>query len=98
MTEQMHENTASEDIAPPSEDFAELAPMCRAYAYWNFGSKDHEWWETLREYPKVSTQSTKHASNIGPVIQPTLKSGVDALVVAALTFLTRVDEREGAVS
>ena len=92
MTEEMHENTASRS-SHPSEDFPVLAPYGIPYVYWGFGSNDHKWWERLQKYPDPKEHPTKHDSNYAPVIQPTLKSGVDALAIAALTFLTQVNGR-----
>jgi metal-dependent amidase/aminoacylase/carboxypeptidase family protein len=93
MTEEMHESTASDDFTP-SKGFPVLAPNGIPYACWGLGSKYHAWWAALQEQPNVKEMPLAYASNYAPVIQPTLKSDIDALAVAALTFLTRGDRRD----
>ncbi|KAL3459783.1 putative amidohydrolase [Aspergillus heterothallicus] len=69
-----------------SEDFPTLAtainvPSC----FWFLGGIDHALWDqgATDEIPG------NHSALFAPVIQPTLKAGVDALCIAALTFLKK---------
>ncbi|KAL2822419.1 hypothetical protein BJX63DRAFT_417529 [Aspergillus granulosus] len=76
-------NTARTNV---SEDFPVLAtaidvPSC----FWFLGGIDPDLWD------KGQTEEIpgNHSALFAPVIQPTLKAGVDALCIAALTFLKK---------
>jgi amidohydrolase len=79
-TEKMKADTASDDISL-------LAPKGVPYAYWNFGSADHQVWENAKKQDKLSELPGNHSAYYAPLIEPTLEAGMYALVVAALTFL-----------
>ena len=81
MTEEMQPDTAS-------DDFSILAPEETPYAYWNFGSQDHHTWEDACKRNTLNELPGNHSAYYAPTIEPTLKAGVDAMAVAALTFLT----------
>lgn len=72
-----------------SEDFSILAsavgkPSC----YWAFGGIDPETWDRLEKEDKLDTDvPTNHSPFFAPSIQPTLKTGIDAMSLAALAFL-----------
>lgn len=72
-----------------SEDFSELAiAISRPYAYWFIGCTEAKKWDEANKQGKLSTLIPgNHSSKFSPVIQPTLKTAVDALALAALTFL-----------
>jgi metal-dependent amidase/aminoacylase/carboxypeptidase family protein len=61
------------------EDFSTLgAAHSVPYAYWNYGGTP------------IGTKkpfATNHSPFLAPAIQPTLKTGTDAMVLAALAFL-----------
>jgi amidohydrolase len=78
--EQMRLDTAS-------DDFSLLAPQGVPYAYWNFGSADHATWEEARRRGALTELPSNHSGLYAPLIEPTLKAGVDAMAIAALTFL-----------
>lgn len=74
-----------------AEDFSTLA-TCRSIpcCFWFLGGIDSELWDnavkgdgSLEEIP------SNHSALFAPAIQPTMRAGVDALCVAALTFLSR---------
>jgi amidohydrolase len=71
-----------------SEDFSLLASTIGVPSvFWLFGGVDAEKWQ---QYEKGETEIVipgPHQANYAPVIEPTLKTGIDALSVAALTFL-----------
>ncbi|KAH7409003.1 hypothetical protein BKA64DRAFT_663971 [Cadophora sp. MPI-SDFR-AT-0126] len=89
------------DCAPlgGSEDFAILAteaPNPKAeggkgvpYCYWVFGGVDAENWREKEREGKLDEVPINHSAYFAPVVQPTLRTGVDALVVGALAFLGR---------
>lgn len=70
-----------------SEDFGILGTAVKKpYCFWFFGGYDTE------KYPEGTHESdipVNHSPFFAPVIQPTLKTGVDAMTVAALTFLDK---------
>ena len=66
-----------------SEDFGILgSSIDRPYMFWFFGGYSEEDWERFEGNVPVN-----HSPYFAPAIQPTLTTGVDALIVAALTFL-----------
>jgi amidohydrolase len=76
-------NTARTNV---SEDFPTLATAIGVPSvFWFLGGIDHALWDQgqTEEIPG------NHSALFAPVIQPTLKAGVDALCIAALTFLRK---------
>jgi amidohydrolase len=73
-----------------SEDFSTLAtceklPSC----FWFIGGIDTELWDKAQIGELNSEEiAGNHSALFAPVIQPTMRSGVDALCLAALKFLT----------
>lgn len=72
-----------------SEDFAYLAEAVeRPYCYWTFGGSDPEKWKEAKKKGTVQEDiPVNHSPFFAPPLQPTLRTGTDALVVGALTFL-----------
>jgi amidohydrolase len=69
-----------------SEDFPTLATAIGVPSvFWFIGGIDHALWDQgqTEEIPG------NHSALFAPVIHPTLKAGVDALCIAALTFLRK---------
>ncbi|QKX62398.1 uncharacterized protein TRUGW13939_09557 [Talaromyces rugulosus] len=71
-----------------SEDFSTLAtckgiPCC----FWFVGTTDPVLWDKAVGDGTTEEIAGNHSALFAPVIQPTMKVGVDALCVAALTFL-----------
>lgn len=87
-TEEMKLDTAS-------DDFPNLTPKGIPYAYWNFGSEDHKTWEEAGKNGKLNELPGNHSAFYAPLIEPTLKAGIDAMAIAALTFLGGVDGIDG---
>jgi metal-dependent amidase/aminoacylase/carboxypeptidase family protein len=76
-------NTARTNV---SEDFPTLATAINVPSvFWFLGGIDPALWDQgqTEEIPG------NHSALFAPVIQPTLKAGVDALCIAALTFLKK---------
>ncbi|KAF2726753.1 metal-dependent amidase/aminoacylase/carboxypeptidase [Polyplosphaeria fusca] len=71
-----------------SEDFSLLATELGVPSvFWNFGGVDHKKW---REYERTKDKtliSSAHQADYAPVVQPTLKTAIEAMSLAALTFL-----------
>jgi amidohydrolase len=87
-----------DDDAPPlggSEDFSILATEAPnksvgkgvPYTYWCFGGTDPKIIEEAVKKGNLEGIPINHSAYFAPVIQPTMNTGVDALVIAALTFL-----------
>ncbi|KAI4203434.1 MAG: hypothetical protein LQ346_001783 [Caloplaca aetnensis] len=72
-----------------SEDYSILGssqgkPCC----FWFFGGVDENTWDEAEEKGRLHEDiSVNHSPFFAPVIQPTLRTGVDTLCLAALTFL-----------
>lgn len=77
------ENTVEGKPVAASEDVSILATAIdRPYAYWFIGGADPKQYdEAPQDVPR------NHSPFFAPVIQPTLRTGIKTLAVAALTFL-----------
>lgn len=74
--------------SPGSEGFSVLArAVDKPYIWWIFGGVDEKSWNDAVQKHKVEYLSCNRSSLFAPVLQPTLKTGVDSFSVAALTFL-----------
>lgn len=77
-------------IATPSEDFAHLAvavnkPSC----FWALGGHDPVDFDQRAKDGTLSEIPVNHSPYYAPAIQPTLKTGAEALVAATWTFLAK---------
>ncbi len=72
-----------------SEDFSELADaFAIPYTYWGIGGIDPDVFDRAARAGRVNQDiPANHSANFAPVIQPTLTTGTQALVVAALAWL-----------
>ncbi|KAF1970453.1 metal-dependent amidase/aminoacylase/carboxypeptidase [Bimuria novae-zelandiae CBS 107.79] len=79
------------DRSNASEDVSILASsQGKPSLFWFFGGVDPEVWAQKEKEGRLFEDIPQnHSSYFAPVIQPTMKVGVDALCVAALTFLNR---------
>ena len=85
---------ARADVLPlqsASEDFSDIPRALGApYTYWGIGGIDPETYRAAEEAGRLSQDiPVNHSANFAPVIQPTLDTGTQALVVAALEWLRR---------
>jgi amidohydrolase len=80
-----------------SEDFSTLATEAPnkkggkgvPYSFWVFGGTDPKKYKDAERKGRVEQDiPINHSAYFAPVIQPTMKTGVEALVVGAMTFLT----------
>lgn len=79
---------------PASEDFSNLATAVGApYVMWMFGGLDEKTFDDAfaNGNGKPKNLPVNHSPFFAPAIQPTLKTGVDALALGALTFLKLTD-------
>jgi metal-dependent amidase/aminoacylase/carboxypeptidase family protein len=74
-----------------SEDFSLLGSMInRPYCYFIYGGVDPEVWDKAeKEGTLQETIPVNHSPFFAPVIQPTLKVGVEGYAAAALTWLAK---------
>ncbi|MFI2752376.1 amidohydrolase [Cellulomonas sp. P22] len=64
---------------PASEDFSRIpAAFGTPYTYWGLGG-----------FPAGTVAPPNHSPGFAPVLQPTLTTGTEAIVVAALAYLTK---------
>lgn len=71
-----------------SEDFGILgSAIDRPYCFWFFGGHDPKLFEGHSGGSEHHSIPVNHSPYFAPILQPTLTVGVDALVVAALTYL-----------
>jgi amidohydrolase len=74
-----------------SEDFSLIPDAFQTpYTYWGIGGTDPEKYERARRAGRVEQDiPVNHSEFFAPVIEPTLSQGTQALVVAALTYLSK---------
>ncbi len=79
-----------------SEDFSVLATEAPRkdgkgkgvpYSYWIFGGTDPELWRKKEKEGRLEDVPINHSAYFAPVVQPTMRTGLDGLVVGALSFL-----------
>lgn len=75
--------------ASASEDFSEIpAALGAPYTYWGFGGIDEQAFDAAVMADRVSADvPVNHSPRFAPVIQPTLDTGTQALVVAGISWL-----------
>jgi amidohydrolase len=74
---------------PASEDFSDIpAALGIPYTYWGIGGVDERQYREAADAGRVAQEiPVNHSPTFAPVIQPTLDTGTQALVVAALAWL-----------
>ena len=74
-----------------SEDFTDIPRALGApYTYWGIGGIDPDAYRAAAESGRIAQDvPVNHSAGFAPVIQPTLQTGTEALVVAALAWLRR---------
>lgn len=72
-----------------SEDFSDIPAVLGApYTYWGFGGIDEEAFRAAVAADRTRVDiPVNHSPRFGPVLQPTLDTGTEALVVAGLSWL-----------
>ena len=89
-TEHFGDKATESDPFGASEDFSELAKACGApYLFFMYGCVDEQKWDEAEKAGRLSEIPHNHSAFFAPVIQPTMKTAVDAFAVAALTFFDR---------
>ena len=72
-----------------SEDFSDLPNALGVpYTYWGIGGVDPDRYDEARAAGRLTSDiPVNHSPHFAPVVQPTLDTGTEALVVAALAWL-----------
>jgi amidohydrolase len=72
-----------------SEDFSDIpSALGVPYTYWGIGGIDPDAYRAAEQAGRIAQDiPVNHAASFAPVIQPTLDTGTQALVVAALAWL-----------
>ncbi|KAJ5243292.1 uncharacterized protein N7469_001619 [Penicillium citrinum] len=73
-----------------AEDFSTLA-TCRGIpsCFWLLGGIDQDLWDKSQTDSSTEEIPGNHSALFAPVMQPTMRNGVDALCLGALTFLRK---------
>ncbi|KAM0812234.1 putative Hippurate hydrolase [Seiridium cardinale] len=83
---------ANMSLVPASEDFSYLArPIDRPYVFWFIGGHDPEDWDKKKQLNQLDQLPSNHSPYFAPAVQPTLKTGVETLVIAVLALLKTSD-------
>lgn len=70
-----------------AEDFSVLATsQGKPCVFWHWGGIETALWDQKMEMGRIDDIPANHTAKFAPVIQPTLRTGIDALCIAALTF------------
>ena len=74
-----------------SEDFSDIPTELGApYTYWGIGGIEPDMYRAAEKAGRVAQElPVNHSGTFAPVIQPTLDTGTQALVVGALAWLRR---------
>ncbi len=71
-----------------SEDFSDIPTALGApYTYWALGGIDAKEWERAEAGGAIAEIPANHSPRFAPVMEPTLRTGTEAIVVAALAWL-----------
>jgi len=83
------DNATDLPLQTASEDFSDIpTSLSVPYTYWGIGGIDPDTYRQAEAAGRVAQDiPVNHSPNFAPVIQPTLDTGTQALVVAALAWL-----------
>lgn len=86
-----HDRSTDLPLQTASEDFSDIPrALSVPYTYWGIGGVDADEYRTAVEAGRVAEDiPVNHSPAFAPVIQPTLDTGTQAMVAAALTWLAR---------
>src|SRR6516165_1594771 len=74
--------------APASEDFGSFGSEWHVPSvFWFVGGTDPQIYANAKEANKLNELPVNHSPKFAPVLHPTLRTGVEALVVAARAWL-----------
>jgi hypothetical protein len=80
--------------ASASEDFSEFARAWNVPSvYWAVGGTDRQTYAQAEKAGRVNELPSNHSPEFAPVISPTLRVGIDAMLAAAGAWLTPADAK-----
>jgi metal-dependent amidase/aminoacylase/carboxypeptidase family protein len=80
--------------ASASEDFSEFARAWRVPSvYWVIGGTDPQTYAEAEKAGRLNSIPSNHSPQFAPVIHPTLRVGVEAMLAAAGAWLTPADSK-----
>ena len=75
--------------APASEDFGCFGTEWHAPSvFWFVGGNEPEAYDKAKKAGRLNDLPVNHSPHFAPVLHPTLRTGVEAMVVAALAWLS----------
>ncbi|KAJ6014783.1 Amidohydrolase [Penicillium herquei] len=86
VVQEMSPDIIADDFPLLAQDFFGQNPI--PYIYWNIGSTDPKLWDKANRKGRLHDLTPLHNAEYAPAIKPTLRTGIEALALAALTFLT----------
>jgi amidohydrolase len=85
---QFGENAVGLDRQTVSEDFSEIPDAAHVpYTYWGIGRTDREVYLAAEKEGRLQDLPSNHSPKFLPPLQPTLRTGTETLVTAALAWL-----------
>ena len=85
---QFGENARQLDRQTVSEDFSEIPDAAHVpYTYWGIGRTDREVYLAAEKEGRLQDLPSNHSPKFLPPLQPTLRTGTETLVTAALAWL-----------
>lgn len=86
------ERSTDASLQSASEDFSDIPEALSVpYSYWCLGGIDADTYRDAEERGRIAQDiPVNHSATFAPVVQPTLDTGTEALVVAALAWLAPV--------
>ncbi|WP_406502856.1 amidohydrolase [Streptomyces sp. NBC_01602] len=89
-------NVVEQPPITASEDVGVFGQACEApTVFWFFGGLAPEAFAGALQQGRPESLPTNHSPHFAPVIEPTLSTGVQALVVAAQTWLSQPEQDQG---
>ncbi|MFL6054670.1 MAG: peptidase dimerization domain-containing protein [Actinoallomurus sp.] len=87
------DRAGTSELQSASEDFSRIPDAFGTpYTYWAIGGIDPDTYRAAQQRGSVAQDiPVNHSARFAPVLQPTLDTGVQALVAAALTRLAKPD-------
>lgn len=78
-----------------SEDFSVLATsQNRPCAFWHWGGVEEGLWDQKLKEGRIDDIPANHTARFAPVIQPTMRTGIYTLCVAALAFFNNFSQQK----
>jgi hippurate hydrolase len=85
---QFGENASQLDRQTVSEDFSEIPDAAHVpYSYWGIGRTDRKVYLAAEKEGRLQDLPSNHSPKFLPPLQPTLRTGTETLVTAALAWL-----------